>query len=57
MQDSKYGEVKTYHYENAVVRVHRPELTPNERARRMKEIQRAAENLLLEALTRKGESA
>ena len=33
----------------AIVRVHRPDLSPAERARRMKEIEKAAANLLLAA--------
>lgn len=32
---------------NAIVRVHRPELTDEERARRMQEIRLAAERLLV----------
>ena len=32
---------------NAIIRVHRPELTDEERARRMKEIRLAAERLLV----------
>lgn len=31
-----------------IVRIHRPNLTPEERARRMKQIERAAADLLLE---------
>lgn len=45
-----YKEVKTFHYENVVVRVHIPELTDAERDRRIKEIARAAGGLL----TKKG---
>ena len=33
----------------AVVRIHRPELTPEERAKRMEAIKRAATNLILAA--------
>lgn len=33
----------------AVVRIHRPELTPEERARRMEEIKRAATALIVAA--------
>lgn len=32
-----------------IIIVHRPELTPEERARRMKEIKKAAERLLIAA--------
>ena len=38
---------KTENHPAAIVRVHRPELTPEERARRMKSIKEAAERLLL----------
>ena len=34
---------------NNIIRVHRPELTEEERARRMARIQRAAEELLIAA--------
>lgn len=34
---------------NIIVRVHRPDLTPEERARRMEEIKRAARRLLISA--------
>lgn len=40
---------------NVVIRVHRPELTPEERERRMAEIERAAVNLILAAKERKFE--
>ena len=33
-----------------IIRVHRPELTPEERERRMKTIEKAAENLILAAI-------
>lgn len=48
------GEVQTFTYENAIVRVHRPDLTEEERKKRMKSIKRAAEKLLLEAVRQKG---
>ena len=41
-----YKEVRTFHYENAVVRVHIPDLTAEETARRMNEIKKAAALLL-----------
>lgn len=37
----------------AIVRVHRPDITKEERDRRMKEIHRAAENVLKEMERRK----
>lgn len=46
-----YKEVKTFHYANAVVRVHIPELTDEERERRKKEIIKAAGMLLTERNT------
>lgn len=44
-QDS-YKEVKTFTYPNAIVRVHIPDLAEDERSRRMKEVQRAAQQIL-----------
>ncbi len=41
-----YKEVRTFRYDNAVVRVHIPDLTEEESARRMKEIKKAAAQLL-----------
>ncbi len=46
-QNDVYKEVKTFHYENVVVRVHIPELTDEERNRRMKEIAHAAGRLIM----------
>lgn len=45
-QSDTYKEVKTFHYDNAVVRVHIPDLTVEERERRKKEIGKAAGKLL-----------
>ena len=42
----EYMEPKVYEYPNAIIRVYRPILTEAERARRMKEIHKAAEALL-----------
>ena len=42
----EYMEPTVYEYPNAIVRVYRPILTEAERARRMKEIRKAAEALL-----------
>lgn len=47
--EDTYKEVRTFHYSNAVVRVHIPDLTPEEREKRMKEIERAALRLILSA--------
>lgn len=41
-----YKEVRTFTYPDAIVRVHIPELTKEERARRMKSIEKAAAHLL-----------
>lgn len=41
-----YKEVKTFSFENMTVRVHIPELTTEERTRRMKKIHTAAAELL-----------
>ena len=43
-----YKEVRVFDFPNAIVRVHIPELSPEERKKRMKVIKRAAENLLRE---------
>lgn len=43
-----YAEPITYTYPNAVVRVFRPILTPEERERRMKQIAKSAAELLKE---------
>ena len=41
-----YKETKVFTYPGMIVRVHIPDLTDEERNRRMKQIYRAAENLL-----------
>lgn len=41
-----YTLTNTFHYPNAIVRVYRPELTKEERARRMAAIEKQAVNLL-----------
>lgn len=43
-----YKEVRVFESQGAVVRVHIPELTKEERARRMKVLYKAAEALLKE---------
>jgi ribosome recycling factor len=45
-QQDHYKEVKTIHFPGMVARVHIPELTTEERARRMKAIHKQAESLL-----------
>ena len=44
-----YMEPEVYHYDNCIVRVYRPILTEEERARRMEEIKKAAIALLIES--------
>ncbi len=44
-----YMEPEVYHYNNCTVRVYRPILTEEERARRMEEIKKAAIALLIES--------
>lgn len=46
MSKDTYKEVRTFRYENAVVRVHIPDLTEEESARRMEAIKKAAAALL-----------
>ncbi len=43
-----YMEPEVYHYNNCTVRVYRPILTEEERARRMEEIKKAVIALLIE---------
>ena len=43
----QYEEAKVLHYPGMTIRVFRPILTQEERNRRMKEIEKAAVNLLL----------
>ena len=45
-----YKEVREFKYSNAVVRVHIPDLTEEERERRMKAVKIAAENLMKEVI-------
>ena len=44
--EDTYSEVRTFTYPNAIVRVHLPDLTPDERERRMRKVKKAAEDLL-----------
>lgn len=48
MKKSKdtYKEVRTFTFPNAIVRVHIPDISPEERKLRMKQIEKAAEALL-----------
>lgn len=52
-----YKEVKTFEYPNMIVRVHVPDLTEEERTRRMKAIHRAAEGVLKELFRLEGAKA
>lgn len=44
-----YMEPEVYHHNNCIVRVYRPILAEEERARRMEEIKKAAVALVIEA--------
>lgn len=46
MKKDTYKEIKTLHFPNMVVRVHFPDITAEERERRMKGIYEAAAKLL-----------
>jgi hypothetical protein len=52
MKDT-YKEVRVFQYDNAVVRVHIPDLTPDEQNRRMKEVERTAMQLILASRSKK----
>jgi hypothetical protein len=52
MKDT-YKEVRVFQYENAVVRVHIPDLTSDEKNRRMKEVEKSAVQVLLSKKERK----
>lgn len=45
-QEVTYKEVRTFNFSNMTVRVHIPDLTTDERNRRMKQIYKAAEELI-----------
>ena len=47
MKTDTYKEVKTFYYENAVVRVHIPDITPEENERRREVAAKAAIELLV----------
>lgn len=46
-----YRETKVFTFPNMTARVHIPDITPDERERRMKNIHKAAANLLRKATT------
>lgn len=52
-----YKEVRTFTYPNCIIRVHIPDITEEERARRMQRIHDAAAELIMDARKRKGECA
>ena len=52
MKDT-YKEDRVFQYDNAVVRVHIPDLTPDEQNRRMKEVERTAMQLILASRSKK----
>jgi ribosome recycling factor len=45
-QADTYKEIKTFEHPNAIVRVYVPDLTKEERSRRMKAVHKAAAELL-----------
>ena len=45
-KEDTYTEVQTITYPNMVVRVHRPDLTEDERNKRMRNIMKATENFM-----------
>jgi hypothetical protein len=49
-QQDTYKEVRTFTFPNMVVRVHIPDLTPDERARRMRAIHNQAAQLLKKSI-------
>lgn len=54
-QQDAYKEVKTFTYPNITVNVFIPDLTQEERSRRMKAIHKAAAELLIDRQRKKGE--
>lgn len=46
MKTDTYKEVRTIEFPGMIARIHIPDLTPEERNRRMQNIKKAAENLL-----------
>lgn len=53
MSNDTYKEVREFHYDNAVVRVHIPSLTPDEKEKRMKAVEKAAVRVILSQRERK----
>ena len=45
-KEDTYSEVKTFTYPNMIVRVHLPDLTEDERNKRMRTIQKATERFM-----------
>lgn len=45
-----YKEIREFKYPNMIIRVHIPDLTDEERQRRMKQLHKATEELLKERL-------
>ena len=55
-QQDTYKEAKTFTYPNVTVNVYIPDLTPEERSRRMKAIHKAAAELLIDQYKKKGKA-
>jgi hypothetical protein len=53
---SGQSEILTFNYPNMVVRVHQPDISEEEHKRRMKQIYKAAEELLKEKIGGKRET-
>ena len=53
MKGDTYKEVRTIVRDGYVARVHIPDLTEEERARRMKEVEKAAAELIYSSILRK----
>lgn len=51
-QQDTYKEVRTLHYSNAIVRVHIPDITDEERERRMQEIRESAADLFFSRINK-----
>ena len=52
-QQDTYKEVRVFEYPGWKIRVHIPDLTEEERARRMKQIEKAAVDLILSTESRR----
>lgn len=51
-----YNRTKTYYFPRATIRVHFPDITEEENARRMKQVHKAAADLLKASMKLKGVS-